>query len=480
MSYSLREGNVRSLWHVSYPLILSFFSGLAMIAVDRFYLAHYSPAALGAAVSGGMMAWAYTFSGQTITNIAGVFVAQYNGAKRYKSIAEPVWQMIWFSLALSLPFAAAGIWFGPYIFSGSAIKAEQLLYFRWILAISPFMCMQGALNGFFIGRGRTAVITWLSLLGNIVNLALDPLFIFGWGPIPEWGMAGACLATGIGVLIQIAIMFYIFMKKENREAYGSGNASLSIGTMWDCIRIGSPEAVACWLELNAWGLFYNLMAGLSEIHLLVTAVTQSVLMAFFWFACGLEHGSSTLCGNLIGAGLKEEIPRLFRSGLKIIAGFAVILSLVLWVGGDTIVGLFLKNTHNLEGAENFKLITAEQMGMAKVILEESIAVVGVYIIIETVRLMLYGLLRGAGDTVFILWLSVLGTWSMLMVPTYLFMTLWKYPIRFGFVIWIFYATVMAALCVWRFKQGAWKHKQILSPKEDELTERVQMQNLEEV
>ncbi len=462
MSQSIKDGSVSNLWRVSFPLIISFLSGLSMITVDRLFLAHYSPAALGAAVSGGMMAWAFTFGGQTVTNIAGVFVAQHNGAERFSRIAQPVWQMIWFSLALSIPFAMAGLWLGPVLFQDSSIGSEQLLYFRWMLGISPLFCLQGALNGFFIGRGRTSIITWLSLIGNAVNLALDPIFIFGWGPMPEWGMAGACIATGVGIIVQLAVMLFVFLRKDNREAYGSGDTGVSWRTMWDCIRIGSPEAIAVWLELSAWGLFYSLMADLSRVHMLVTSVAQSMLMGLFWFACGIEHGSSAVCGNLIGAGLKDEVPRLFRSALKIISGFALALTVVLWFGGDWVIGLFLKNPESLDGVDKLGALTPDEVISATQVLRESLLVVGVYIVIENIRMALYGILRGAGDTIFILWLSVVGTWFMLLVPTYVLMTVWKSPIQVGFGIWLFYAIIMTGLCIVRFRRGTWRHKQILS------------------
>ncbi|MGA8165376.1 MAG: MATE family efflux transporter [Waddliaceae bacterium] len=462
MSLEVRDGSVKTLWSISFPLILSFLSMLGMVTVDRLFLARYSTEALSAAVSGGTAAWAFAFGGQTLTNISGVFVAQYNGAKKYDKIARPVWQMIWLSLALIIPFGIVAIWFAPLAFAGSPIEAKQILYFRWSMATSPLICLLGGLNGFFIGMGKTFVITWLTLFGNAVNLVLDPIFIFGWGPFPGLGISGACIATGIGTLAQNIILLALFLKKDSRKKYGSGNFALHRETLWNMIRIGSPEALAISLELGAWAAFYCLLSNLSSQHILVAGVGQSLLMTFFFFGIGLESGIASVCGNLIGANLKDEVVRAFQSGMKIVALFAIGLLAVIWLGREWSVSLFLTNPENLEGGT----LNPDQLAEAREYVMQGCLVIGAYIVIENIRCLLYGVLRAAGDTLFILLLSVIATWALLLVPTYLLMTVWKMPAGTSFWIWLSYAISTTAICYLRFAAGSWRKKEILSAQEN--------------
>ncbi|GAJ18571.1 unnamed protein product [marine sediment metagenome] len=120
-------------------------------------------------------------------------------------------------------------------------------------------------------------------------MVLDPILIFGWGPFPSMGISGACLATGIGMLSQIFVLFVLFLKKDNRKSFGTGNFALHWETFWKMIRIGSPEALATTLEFGAWATFYSLLSGLGAVHILVVSVGQSMLMAFFFFGIGLEQ-----------------------------------------------------------------------------------------------------------------------------------------------------------------------------------------------
>lgn len=452
MSNEITDGSVKTLWKVSLPMVLSFLSLLGMITVDRLYLAGFSAAAIGAAASAGTSAWALTFGGQTLTNIAGVFVARHNGAGNNQYMGEPVWQMIWLSLLLAIPFTAAGIWLAPILFNGSPIANEQIEFYRWTMAISPLTCLVGALNGFFIGRGQTKVITWLTLLANVINFVLDPILIFGWGPIPSLGIAGACIATGIGLFSQVSYLFYLFLKKEARDTYNTGDFKFRWNIFWSCIRIGGPESIGAFLELSAWGAFYILLGNISAVHILVASVGQSILMAFFWFGIGMEQGIGSVAGNLMGAGKLSEVRRAFHSGMKIIGLFSIALFTLLFVGKDWIIDLFIRSSDDFEGINS---LTTDQILQAKNYLLGSILVLGIYISFENIRCILYGILRAAGDTLFILFLSIFATWALLIFPTYLVFTIWKMSVENCFWIWLTYAVVTAGISYLRFAKGNW-------------------------
>jgi MATE family multidrug resistance protein len=385
MTFEIKDGSMKTLWRVSFPMILSFLSYLGMITIDRLFLAGYSAAALGAAASAGTSAWAFTFAGQSLTNIAGVFVAHHNGAGRTEKIGQPVWQMIWLSLFFIIPFTAAGLWLCPLLFSGSPIATEQIEFYRWSMAISPLICLTGALNGFFIGRGQTKIITWLTLLANVINFILDPILIYGWGDIPSLGIAGACIATGIGLVAQVGVLFYLFLKKESRQKFGTGKFALQAKVLWSCIRVGGPESLGALLELSAWGALYILLGNLSAIHILVASVGQSLLMAVFWFGIGLEHGISSVAGNLMGAGNLAEVRRVFKSGLKIVGIFSVVLFICLAFGKDWIVDLFLKDPGDIDSVGALSTLTSAQIDEARGYLLQSLIVIGAYVSIENIR-----------------------------------------------------------------------------------------------
>ena len=88
----LKTGSVAELWKVSYPMMVSFFSMMLMVFVDRIFLSWYSTEAFNAATTAGTLAWGFILGLITLASMSEVFVAQYNGAGKFSKIGSPVWQ----------------------------------------------------------------------------------------------------------------------------------------------------------------------------------------------------------------------------------------------------------------------------------------------------------------------------------------------------------------------------------------------------
>ena len=198
------------------------------------------------------------------------------------------------------------------------------MYFGPVFALIP------AIGGFYIGRGMTQIMQWMAILGNIVNIILDPLFIFGYGDIiPSMGIKGAAIATGIGSLVEALLLFYLFMRKEHRATFGTLKCTFEKTLFFKTIKVGLPPAIFVCLELMGWAIFYHFMAQISPIHIFVASVCQTVLILFLFFGMGIEKGSIALAGNFIGGGEKSKVTTVLFSGLKLVSSFALITSLFL-------------------------------------------------------------------------------------------------------------------------------------------------------
>lgn len=456
----VEKAGIRQLWKISYPMMISFFSMMLMIFVDRLFLSWYSVSSLNASVQAGTLAWGIILGWVTMTTMSEVFVARYNGAKNYQNIGIPVWQMIWLSLFSTGFFLLLAIWGTSYIYNPKTMPEENaylscLMYFGPIFAIVP------ALGGFFIGRGRTVIMQWMALLGNAINIVLDPIFIFGIkGWVAPMGVVGAAIATGLGNLIQVVILFYLFVQKKNRSEFGTDNYKLNRKVFMSTVRVGLPPALFVTLELVAWSIFYHMMSAVSHIHILVASVCQSILILFIFFGLGVEKGAIAMAGNFIGAGKPEKIRQLLRSGMILIGGFFTLSILFLVIYPDMIINWFFDGAVLSSDMPKVTLST-EELATVKSLIRFGMICISIMILFENIRWLFNGVLTAAGDTLFLLISGVINVWCFLIMPTYFLVLRPAASIKVALLIWPLYGFIAALVIGGRFAMGRWKQKETI-------------------
>jgi len=459
-----KEGNLRELWKVTMPLMLSYLSFVLMTFVDRLYLAHYSYHAMSEMITATMVVWGFNYGFQILCEMSQVFVAQYNGAKRYKQLGKPVWQMIWAAVAAIPIYFAIAKWGGGLIFGTGEQYALRREYFETLLYFGPVCGLLGAASAFYVGQGKTAVITYLAIIGNLINLVLDPLLIFGIdGYIPSYGVAGAAFATGIGMLIQAVIVFYLFLRKKNAENFGTRNWKIDPSLMKKVFRIGVPPAIFLFLELVGWGAYYGMMSEASPAHIFVAGVCQSIVLLFMFFGIGLEKGVAALAGNLIGANLHDRIPKLVRSALLLLLLYAGVTFIPFIAYPDAILSWFFNHPEALEiGAS-----TPVDIDSIMPLLHFNMLLCYIYLHLETARWAVAGILMAAGDTFFLMATGGVSIWIFLLIPIYYFIVVQGQSVIFASYLLILYALFSYVIVYLRYRQRGWMHASLLEGPEEE-------------
>jgi MATE family multidrug resistance protein len=459
---NLNHNITKELWKISFPLMIAMLSTFTMLFVDRLFLSQYSNEALRAAVTAGTFGWSLILGWMTLATLCEVFVAQLNGAKKWNELADPVWQMIWLSLISLAFFLPMAFYAAPLIYPLDTMPLE-CVYFKWMMFTGPLAVFLASVTAFYIGQGKSHVAKWWSIIGNSINILFDALLIFGVkGWIPKLGIEGAAIATFIGYLIECIGIFLMFVSRSNRERYQSHRLTFQPTLMIQCLKVGTPPAIFATLEVMAWAIFYAMMAGLSFEHIYVGGVVQSILFLFIFFGMGLEKGSAALAGNLIGAGLKDQVGKVFDAGLKIIFFYTMAMMAFIALTSDFIVTLFLKNPEAIESATALaKVFTIEELVHYRAIVKQALFLIGVYLIFENIRWLLSGLLTAAGDTFFLMLAGSTSVWAFLLAPTYFFICKQQRSILEAFAVWIAYSALLALIYFIRFKQGKWKQKQII-------------------
>ena len=456
------EGSVRELWSVSFPLMISSLAMLLMLFTDRIFLSHYSIGAFNASVNAGTLAWAFMAGFGMIAAMSEIFVAQYNGAKIFLKLGSPVWQMIWFSLFSFLFFIPMAIWGAPAIFSGDLYAELEIEYFRWVMFFAPTYALMTACSGFFIGRGKTKLMIALAIAANGFNILLDRLLIFGVdGYIPEMGIQGAAIATCFGYCFQSAVLFYLFLRKENREQFGTGNWRFCSSQMAQCLKIGVPQGIFCALEIFGWAVFYWMMTALSEKHITISSICQSFNILLSFFFDGLYRGSAAVAANFIGARQYLLVNRVLKSGLALLLVFLSIVSLIFIFDPVEITRMIF-----FAQREGNPILDPTFASSLKICMLLSFA----YLFFDGLRWVLSALLTAAGDTLFLLILGSLSVWAFLLLPIYTIVVQNRLDVEYAWGLTVLYAILFFIVYWIRFKRGAWQSVDLIGKSNLQATE----------
>jgi MATE family multidrug resistance protein len=449
------EGSIRELWAISLPLMISSLASLLMIFTDRIFLAHYSVEALNASVNAGTLAWALMSGIGMVAAMSEVFVAQYNGAKHYKRLGIPVWQMIWFSLFSSLFFVPMAFTGADLIFTG--LETD---YFRLLMLFGPSYALLMAFSGFFIGRGNTKILIWLAVVTNIINIVFDWALIFGVkGVIPEMGIEGAAIATCLGYLFESVVLGYLFLKKENRLYYGAAHWRINWREMRKCLKIGFPQGIFCALEVFGWAVFYWMMTDLGEKHITISSICQSFTILLSFFCEGLSRGAAAVAGNFIGSKRIQMVKKVLKSGFALLTFFSLATALILVVDPIDIVSVLFISSLDPSFQASLKICMIYAF---------------IYIFFDGLRWVFSGLLVAAGDTFFLLIAGSLSVWVFLLAPVYFIVVKQNLPIENAWGLTVLYAALFFLVYWVRFARGAWQKIDLITQpegnREDKLSE----------
>lgn len=204
-----RGGIFRSLWNMSMPLISASFIQMAYSMTDMLWLGHLGSDAVAAAGAAGFFVWlcnAISF----MTKIgAEITVSQSIGAKDHRRAAAYAAHAITLSSLIAFSYMcfillAAPLLIGLFDFEAS-ITERAVAYLRIVAPGLYFQFNNNTFSGLYNGQGDSRTPFRTSAVGLVANIILDPILIYGAGPVPAFGVAGAAMATAAAQCVVFAV-----------------------------------------------------------------------------------------------------------------------------------------------------------------------------------------------------------------------------------------------------------------------------------
>ncbi len=337
---------------MSLPMIISMAVNSLYNIVDSYFVAKLSEDA--------MTALALVYPVQNLINAIAIgfaiginaCVAFYLGAGSQKQADEAATQgtLLNFLHGVILTIVSIAVMpaFLNMFSSDETVTNLALTYANRAFLFAVFITLGLCFEKIFQSVGRMQVSMFCMMCGFIANIVLDPLMIFGIGPFPAMGIAGAAYATGIGQCFSLLVylLFYFFRPipvKLRREA-----AKPDKEVIIRMYSIGISATLTMALPSLLISVLNGILSAFSGTYVLVLGVYYKLQTFIYLTANGIIQGIRPLMGYNYGAGEQERVKEIYLTSLKLIAGVMLVGTLLSWVIPEQLIGLFTSNPQTIQ------------------------------------------------------------------------------------------------------------------------------------
>ena len=337
---------------MSLPMIISMAVNSLYNIVDSYFVAKLSEKA--------MTALALVYPVQNLINAIAIgfaiginaCVAFYLGAGSQKQADEAATQgtLLNFLHGIILTIVSIAVMpaFLNMFSSDETVTNLALAYANRAFLFAVFITLGLCFEKIFQSVGRMQVSMFCMMCGFIVNIVLDPLMIFGIGPFPAMGIAGAAYATGIGQCFSLLVylLFYFFRPipvKLRREA-----AKPDKEVIIRMYSIGISATLTMALPSLLISVLNGILSAFSGTYVLVLGVYYKLQTFIYLTANGIIQGIRPLMGYNYGAGEQGRVKEIYLTSLKLIAGVMLVGTLLSWVIPEQLIGLFTSNPQTIQ------------------------------------------------------------------------------------------------------------------------------------
>ena len=448
-----KRGGVRDVLVVALPMLLSMSFDTFMTFIDRLFLSKLGPAEMNAALGAGAVQLALTMFFTGAVSYTTAMVAQRLGAKQRWDCARVFMQAVYLSLAC-VPLLYLTIPVGHFVFGLEHLPADQLeyqkTYFNILMLGGIITLVRNAAPCFFSGIGETKIVMQAAFVGMVVNVVCNFVLIFGLGPVPALGIAGAAYGTLIGNAVSTIILFAKFFSKSCHRRFRTRNAfAFSWPLCRELLRKGIPSGVEMFLNMAAFQLLILMFHALGPEAATASSVMFNWDMVAYVPLMGLEVASTSLVGRYVGAKNGAAANRSTYSGLRLGWGYSVIIGVLFVFLPGVLTDVFQPDA--MEASAEALAIFSDARPMGIFMLRFA----ALYIFVEVLLVIYAGALRGAGDTFWVMVASAVMNWFValaLYVAAYVF----ELPAHYAWIAVVaVYSTV--PLIFWRrWKSGKWR------------------------
>ncbi|MGI9233747.1 MAG: MATE family efflux transporter [Woeseiaceae bacterium] len=438
------------LLRLALPMVVSQGTFAVMIFTDRYFMSQIDPAHMAAALGGGVASF-FSFSFFVgLFSYANALSAQYLGAGQKEKCPKVVTQGMIMTV-MSAPFLTLITFLVAGIFEGMGHEPAQVelerTYYLILMSGVLFTLAKTCISSYFAGIGRTHVVMISDIFGLIVNVPLCYAMVFGKFGFPAMGIVGAGVSTVVSTVLAFALFAAFYFRKEHRDKFSVQRSfSLDAKILRRFWRLGFPSGLELFLNVAAFNLFLLMFQSYGVAEGAAAAIVFNWDILSFIPMIGLNVGVMSLIGRFVGARDMTRVNEVTTAAFAVALSYSAVLAAVYITFRYPFVDVFAPPSGDFSA---IRALSAFMMvGLSS------------YMMADAIIIVCGGILRGAGDTRWLMVASVSLHWAMLVVQFFI-IRVFEFSPKVSWIAFVVLVLAIALVYALRLRGGRWRDPDVL-------------------
>lgn len=375
----LLSGNILgAMSRLALPIMGTSLMQMAYNLTDMIWIGRISSNAVAAVGAAGMYLWLSNgFS--ALARMGGqVLVAQSLGADRQERAAEYAGASLRMGILFGVIYGiisvlANGPLIGFFRLNSQEVIRDARIYLVITCGCLIFTFLNQILTGILTAMGNSGVTFRATFVGLLLNVVLDPVLIFGVGPFPRMGVAGAAVATVLAQVVVFAVYMmiirddpvifsrvHIFRKIPGRTLSSQKNPAI----YGEIVRIGFPVALQSLIFTGISMIIARLIAGWGDAAVAVQKVGSQIESISWMTAEGFGSAVNAFVAQNYGAGKKKRVKKGYFSAMGVMVLWGLFTSFVLIVFPEELFRIFITEAEVIPmGVDYLRILGISQLFM---------------------------------------------------------------------------------------------------------------------
>jgi putative MATE family efflux protein len=446
---AIRKGGYKEVWLLAYPTMVTMLLHNCMSIIDTLMIGMLGTAELAGVGLAQLVLATLFYLYKGLAEGVLTFTAQYAGAQQDTKCGAVAWQGLYLGAGAALLMLLLLPLVKPLFLLMQ--PAEEAIgpgadYLTVALIGESLGPLTVTLTYFLRGLGDTKTPMHIGLVGNGLNIIGNYVLMFGYAGLPSLGVVGAALSTTIAEAVMLGLLLWVFLSHRVASRYATRRlVPPAWAEMQPMCKIALPLSVQGLLEVSSFTLFAVMIGRMGTVQLALNHIVLRLMVFAFLPVQGLAVATATMVGQYLGAADKATAAESGQHALHLGVVYMGGLGFLFVCMPQAFLSLFTRDPHVMAmGVVLLRLVGLVQAG-------------------DALYWVCSGVLKGAGDTRWIMVTSAVYNWLVFLPLAFLLGVVFE-----GGIIgaWSGLAVVilLQGLTFWgRFKRADWQALSLISP-----------------